>query len=34
MSNSNQEKWYSKLFDASLPILATLADRIAVIYEG
>ena len=25
MSNSGQEKWYSKLFDASLPILATLA---------
>ena len=25
MSNMSQEKWYSKLFDASLPILATLA---------
>lgn len=28
MSNSGQEKWYSKLFDASLPILATLAALI------
>jgi len=28
MSNTGQEKWYSKLFDASLPILATLAALI------
>jgi len=28
MSNTDQEKWYSKLFDASLPILATLAALI------
>ncbi len=28
MSNTSQEKWYSKLFDASLPILATLAALI------
>lgn len=28
MNNTGQEKWYSKLFDASLPILATLAALI------
>lgn len=28
MRNTGQEKWYSKLFDASLPILATLAALI------
>lgn len=28
MSNTGQEKWYLKLFDASLPILATLAALI------
>ena len=28
MSNSNQEKWYSKIIDASLPVLATLAALI------
>jgi simple sugar transport system permease protein len=28
MSNSNQEKWFSKYIDASLPILATLAALI------
>ena len=25
MSNSNQEKWYARLIDAMLPILATIA---------
>jgi len=28
MSNSSQEKWYSKFFDAALPIFATLAALI------
>ncbi|MGB2963076.1 MAG: ABC transporter permease [Anaerolineales bacterium] len=28
MSNSNQEKWYSKFFDVALPIFATLAALI------